>query len=404
MNKPLCPCCSQPLLRHISFKRIYWFCSQCHQEMPVLENSIKADSCSQHWISNNLTERQPLASEWDLSEKLYHHLEANEKLQPLAVSDSLNQVANRLRFQVYLDQEWRQMAREQEPLSLILGNLDFFRNYNDTYGHQAGDKCLQQVTQAIMNVLKRPRDLVSCCGGEEFVIILPHTKAAEAVEVAEAIRSGVKALEITQTSSGVREFLTVSLGVASIIPSCEYSPTLLITAADRALYQAKAQGRDRVILHEQLLRQTQILTQEKTPALSVPHGRETNSEITKTQVLMSYVAYYVSRGKTVISPLSGALLFDKSVYQYWSYHREFQEFWQQLLVRRDFRELHIEGDLYGFGQLLAGSCTIGECTCCHLPVPRLIGSLGKISNCKVCNPKSGSINLHLRKQEVDNNR
>ena len=397
MNKHPCPCCSQPLLRHISFKRIYWFCSQCHQEMPDIENIVETQVSSQHWLSNSLTKRTLFKRGWEQPQKLSDYLEADKELQNLTFSHNLNQVANRLRFQAYLDQEWGRMAQEQAPLSLILGNLDCFKAYNDTYGHQAGDQCLQQIAEAIVQTVKRPADLVPRYGGEEFVIILPNTNAEEAVLVAEETRSRVKSLEIPQTNSQISTYLTVSLGVASIIPSDEYSSALLITAAEQALYQAKAQGRDRVILHEDLLRQIQIVEQskvveqEETPALPqseehppAPVSREINCTATKTELLMSYVAYYVSRGKTVISPLSGSLLFNKPVYQYWGYHSSFQDFWKQLQQRHDFRELYIEGDVYSFGQFLGGSCTVGECVRCNLPIPISEGHAYDVPNCTLC--------------------
>lgn len=180
--------------------------------------------------------------------QLYRQLEeANQGLQHLASSDSLTQIANRRRFDEYLDQEWRRMAREAAPLSLIMCDVDFFKRYNDTYGHQAGDACLQQVARAISCAVNRPADLAARYGGEEFAVILPNTEAEGAAQIAEAIRAEVKALEIAHTNSQVSNHLTLSLGVASTVPSPESSPAALIAAADWALYQSKAEGRDRVI-------------------------------------------------------------------------------------------------------------------------------------------------------------
>lgn len=181
--------------------------------------------------------------------ELNHQLQkANLELQSLASLDSLTQVANRRSFEECLNQEWRRMAREKAPLSLILCDVDFFKTYNDTYGHQAGDICLQQVAKVIKSAVKRPADLVARYGGEEFVVILPHTRAEGAVYVAEQIRAAVKALKIAHTNSQIGKYVTLSLGVASSVPSHKSSPATLIAAADQALYQAKAQGRDRVIL------------------------------------------------------------------------------------------------------------------------------------------------------------
>ena len=173
---------------------------------------------------------------------------ANRELRRLATLDGLTQLANRRWFDEYLSLEWRRMAREKRSLSLILCDVDFFKSYNDEYGHQAGDACLKQVAQAMSPVLKRPADLVARYGGEEFVAILPNTKAEGAVQVAEAIRGEVRQLKIAHVSSNVSQYVTVSLGVSSIVPTQEFSSESLIVAADEALYEAKRQGRDRVVM------------------------------------------------------------------------------------------------------------------------------------------------------------
>jgi diguanylate cyclase (GGDEF)-like protein len=181
--------------------------------------------------------------------QLYKQLEsANQALQLLATLDSLTQLANRRRFDEYLDHELRRMAREKAPLSLILCDIDFFKGYNDIYGHQAGDNCLQQVARAISQTMKRPADLVARYGGEEFAVILPNTNAEGAVQIAEKVRSEVNALKITHVDSQADKCLTLSLGVASIIPRYKSVSAILISAADKALYQAKAEGRNTVRL------------------------------------------------------------------------------------------------------------------------------------------------------------
>ena len=180
--------------------------------------------------------------------QLYKQLEeANQVLQHLATSDSLTQLANRRRFDEYLDLELQRMAREAAPLSLILCDVDFFKTYNDTYGHQAGDACLQQVAKAISQAVSRPADLVARYGGEEFALILPNTNAEGAVQTAEKVRSEVKALEIAHAKSQISKCVTISLGVASAVPYHTSSSAMLISAADEALYQAKAKGRDHVV-------------------------------------------------------------------------------------------------------------------------------------------------------------
>ncbi len=184
-------------------------------------------------------------------QRLTHELQqANHELQRLAVTDGLTQLANRRRFDEYLIHEWLRMMRERQFLSLILCDVDFFKNYNDTYGHPAGDDCLRNVAQAIRHQAKRPGDLVARYGGEEFVVILPNTNSEGAVQVARDIRQEVNALNLPHSRSKISNHVTLSLGVASIIPNPSYSPTDLINTADQALYSAKQQGRDCSILKE----------------------------------------------------------------------------------------------------------------------------------------------------------
>jgi diguanylate cyclase (GGDEF)-like protein len=183
--------------------------------------------------------------------ELYQQLEvANQELKRLATLDGLTGLANRRRFDEYIEQEWQRLAREQEPLSLILCDIDFFKLYNDTYGHQAGDDCLKQVATALRHSVKRPADLVARYGGEEFAVILPHTTAAGALCLAKSIHQQVRQLRLAHPGSTVSQYVTLSLGVAGLIPCSGVTPAKLIAAADAALYEAKTTGRDRVILVE----------------------------------------------------------------------------------------------------------------------------------------------------------
>ncbi|NEO98190.1 MAG: PleD family two-component system response regulator [Symploca sp. SIO2E9] len=175
--------------------------------------------------------------------------EANLKLQQLASTDSLTKLFNRRYFDDYFDREWRRMARERSPLSLIMCDVDFFKVYNDTYGHQAGDNCLKAIAQAISKPVQRPADLVARYGGEELAVILPNTPVGGAAHIAQNIRSRVKALKITHANSSVSEYVTLSQGIACTIPYYKESAQILIAAADRALYRAKAKGRDCVVIH-----------------------------------------------------------------------------------------------------------------------------------------------------------
>lgn len=142
--------------------------------------------------------------------------------------------------------EWNRGRRYSRPLSLILADIDFFKAYNDTYGHQAGDECLKTVASAIQSALKRSEDLLCRYGGEEFAVILPETHKGGAVHLAEGIRAAVENMKIAHEGSKISGYVTVSLGVATVLPARDLSPKDLVAAADAALYNAKCEGRNRV--------------------------------------------------------------------------------------------------------------------------------------------------------------
>lgn len=173
---------------------------------------------------------------------------ANLELKRLANSDGLTQVANRRRFDEYLSQEWQHMLREQQPLSLILCDVDCFKAYNDVYGHQEGDQCLRQVAQVIDAAVKRAVDLVARYGGEEFAVILPNTAREGAQQVAQEIQASIKALALPHAASSAAPIVTLSQGIATLIPQLDKEPDQLIAAADQALYRAKQSGRDRIVV------------------------------------------------------------------------------------------------------------------------------------------------------------
>lgn len=172
---------------------------------------------------------------------------ANQELQRLASLDGLTKVGNRRRFDEYLLENWQRLINEIAPMSLIMCDVDCFKSYNDNYGHLMGDDCLQRVAKAITCAVKHPAYLVSRYGGEEFAIVLPNTSARGGMYIAETIKIEIEWLKIPHIQSSVSKYVTVSMGVSSTIPSEQYSPQDLIAAADRALYEAKNQGRDRIV-------------------------------------------------------------------------------------------------------------------------------------------------------------
>jgi diguanylate cyclase (GGDEF)-like protein/PAS domain S-box-containing protein len=169
---------------------------------------------------------------------------ANQELSRLANLDGLTQLANRRRFDEYLAAEWQRHLREQQYLSLILIDIDYFKRYNDHYGHQGGDDCLIRVAQILANIPQRPTDLVARYGGEEFVVVLPHTNREGALTVANSIQQTIASFCIPHACSEVSQFVTLSIGVSSLIPTPEASLEDLIARTDEALYEAKNQGRN----------------------------------------------------------------------------------------------------------------------------------------------------------------
>ncbi len=173
--------------------------------------------------------------------------ELNQKLYRLANMDGLTEVANRRCFDETLEQEWKRLTREKKPLSLILGDIDYFKRYNDEYGHLGGDDCLKKVAATIAKSALRPADLVARYGGEEFAVILPNTPYEGAEQVAQRILDSLRQLKMPHKASDVKPYVTMSLGVGTINPSLERKAIWFVDEVDEALFKAKKQGRDRLI-------------------------------------------------------------------------------------------------------------------------------------------------------------
>ena len=170
-----------------------------------------------------------------------------DKLITISSKDGLTGINNRRRFDEYLVNEWNRLARTKVPLSLIICDVDSYKAYNDTYGHLAGDDCLKSIAHLLEHFARRAGDMAARYGGEEFVILLPDTVSAQAALIAEQIRTGVEDMKVPHKSSQVSEFVTVSLGVATVIPNRDAKPETLINIADEALYKAKNTGRNKVV-------------------------------------------------------------------------------------------------------------------------------------------------------------
>jgi diguanylate cyclase (GGDEF)-like protein len=213
------------------------FVHQCHQP--------------RHWQESEIQLLSILANQTAIAihqAQLYQQLQAaNQELHHLAIVDGLTGVANRRYFDEYLYQQWQNLCERNAPLSLILCDLDRFKEYNDTFGHQAGDEVLKQVADAMERSVKRSTEMVARYGGEEFAIILPNTDGTAATRIAQEIRVRVRALDFSPPDDDTERSITLSLGVATVVPDTLSSPEELVARADKALYLAKSEGRDRVV-------------------------------------------------------------------------------------------------------------------------------------------------------------
>jgi two-component system chemotaxis family response regulator WspR len=176
-------------------------------------------------------------------------LEMNFELQRLTNVDGLTGLNNRRYFDECLDAEWKRAVRAQSPVSILMIDVDHFKQYNDTYGHLAGDEVLKTVADSLQRGSRRATDHAARFGGEEFVMVLPLTDRAGAQRLADDIRRQVEDLRVPHSASSVGDFLTVSIGGATMIPQRTESPLLLVDAADKALYEAKRAGRNRVAMN-----------------------------------------------------------------------------------------------------------------------------------------------------------
>jgi diguanylate cyclase (GGDEF)-like protein len=173
-------------------------------------------------------------------------IEQKQMLEEMAGIDGLTGINNRRSFDTIYQKEWQKILRYKDPLSLIMIDVDFFKNYNDFYGHGAGDAVLKEIAKAIKNQLNRPEDIVARYGGEEFVVVLPRTEKNGAMQKAEKIRKAVESLAITHEKSDCADVVTISLGGVTHEKE-DGNPEAFLKQSDEMLYKAKSEGRNRVI-------------------------------------------------------------------------------------------------------------------------------------------------------------
>nr|WP_320191782.1 diguanylate cyclase [uncultured Desulfobacter sp.] len=187
-----------------------------------------------------------------LEQKEAQLLESNRRLKEMASLDALTGIPNRRVFDDYIKKIWGLQARSKNEISVIFCDIDYFKKYNDVYGHPSGDKCLKLVAECLESTVKRSGDLIARYGGEEFLVVLAETKSENALFVAQSLQKAVEQLQLPHSSSLVSDHVTLSIGVASAIPNAEVSHEVLIKHADLALYQAKEEGRNRIVMYQDL--------------------------------------------------------------------------------------------------------------------------------------------------------
>jgi diguanylate cyclase (GGDEF)-like protein len=192
--------------------------------------------------------RQRIATEGKLKEEKDKAEALADTLLTISSKDGLTGLFNRRRFDEFIEKEWNRGMRAKEPLTLIFCDIDCYKSYNDSYGHLAGDDCLKRIAEVLEHFTRRASDFAARYGGEEFAVVLPNTTLEMAHYVAEQIRTGVEDLKIPHQSSTVKDIVTISMGVVTLIPNQEKSTNDLINLADQALYEAKANGRNQTVV------------------------------------------------------------------------------------------------------------------------------------------------------------
>jgi diguanylate cyclase (GGDEF)-like protein len=256
----------------IDFYQTYWFYSLCFLTAVILAVYGYRLVAQEHRLriwKKGIKKREEMTTIGLLQDRVHllevhtHHLEqANQHLQHLSNLDSLTGISNRRHFEEVLDLEWRRGSRLGTPLSLMMIDVDYFKPFNDVYGHQPGDACLKRIANTLGNGLHRPGDMAVRYGGDEFLILIPGTDAQGVRELAETLRARVEAMEIPHADTPIGKVVTISLGIVTGYPTMGFSSGELIALADEALYQAKEEGRNCVV------DAGEILKPRPTPAIA----------------------------------------------------------------------------------------------------------------------------------------
>ncbi|TVQ44362.1 MAG: diguanylate cyclase [Gloeocapsa sp. DLM2.Bin57] len=350
-----------------------------HHVMPKLWGLLLVNHCakSHQWEDSEIKLLSIIAKQIGVNieqvESFYKLKTDYQKLENSTCVEQLTGLKSACQLEGYLQQKWQEMTQLKQPLSIIIGKIDGWEKYQHIWGEQDEKICFKQIARVITSTCQEQPNLIVKNEAEEFIIILPSLDGVKAVKLAEKMRQQVQALQI---KLGQKEYLTISLGIASTIPQSDTQADTLLQDAQNALNNRQKQSKNSLIFSEYNNREKLIIE----PVKSSPW------ENLKTfDQLQAYMAYFISRGKTIISPVSGPLYFKGLVYQYRGYHQDFIAFWQQLRQRKDYLELYLQGDRYRFKDFLDGSFFIGECARCNLPIPIPVASAYDIPHCDLCN-------------------
>lgn len=299
-----------------------------------------------------------------IAQQIGTQIEQNEKFQRLKLAyDNLEKIAgwdratglsSSCKLEDYLCQQWQKMAQFQQPLSVIICAVE-----------GDGNKFSPQIAQVINQVCHQQEKLIVKNEAEELIIVLPFTDGTKAVKQGEELRKRVQKLDLDPK-------LKLSLAIASAIPKQDGEPNNLLQSAQEALTRGKTSGGDPLVFQHHYLKPSVDLKANAWEHLS------------SIEQLKAYIAYFISRGKRVISPGSGPFYFKGLVYQYQGYHQNFLDFWQQLRVRKDFLDLYLQGDRCSFGNFIDESVVVGECARCNVPIPTPVGAAYDIPHCDLC--------------------
>lgn len=234
----------RPRFAHIEkiFRDNQSLAEESRQQIDLLDQRVKERTIELERVNQALREEIEERSKAEGALRL-----VNQKMQEISLVDGLTGIPNHRKFDEYLDFCWNQMLREQSPISIIMCDINYLKQFNDTYGHQAGDRCLQEIAQAIQASLHRPTDIVARYGGEEFFILLPGTDHAGAKRVATSIQQALANLEVPHSGTLADSGVCFSLGTATSVPTHGGSVESLLEAADQSLFRAKETGRNRVV-------------------------------------------------------------------------------------------------------------------------------------------------------------